>query len=134
MEPARFIKKQQGYKGRKKGAQPYEICCPHCKEGSGTLHRYGDDNQQKELNKIAGLDGDKAMFWKCSKCYGEFFDDEVERHYYKTGIFTGDDGETVFMPLTKNYLAKRKAARTSGKKRPRGLSSKDIKILRRLKK
>ena len=64
----------------------------------------------------------------------EFFDDEVERHYFKTGIFTGDDGEIVFVPLTKNYLAKRKAAKTSGKKRPKGLSWKDRKLLRGLKK
>ena len=130
---ANFIKKQK-HIGRKKGAEPYEICCPHCKEGSGTLTHYGDDKQQKKLNEIAGLDGDEAMFWKCSVCHGEFFDDEVERHYFKTGIFTNADGELVFVPYTKNYIAKRAAAGTSKKKRPKGLSWKDKKMLRRLKK
>lgn len=137
MKRARFIKKsktEENPSGREKGA-PYELRCPDCgDEGSGKLTRYGDDKQQKDLNKIAGLDGDEAMFWKCSGCNGEFFDDEVERVNYKIAVFKNDDGETVFMPYTKRFSAKRKAAGTLGRKRPKGLSWKDRKLLRGLKK
>jgi|TARA_R100000049_G_C1954526_1_gene106274 DNA-directed RNA polymerase subunit RPC12/RpoP len=137
MQRARFIKKsrtKENPSGREKGA-PYELRCPDCgDDNSGRLSRYGDDKQQKELNKIAGLDGDEAMFWKCSGCGGEFFDDEVERVNFKTATFKNEDGETVFVPYTKKYCAKRQSAGTLGRKRPKGLSWKDKKMLRRLKK
>jgi hypothetical protein len=120
---AGFGKKEEQV-GKPKGVN-YTMQCPDC-DAENSLRRYGDDKTQPVLNKIAGLDGDEALFYKCVACHGEFFDDEIVLHPYKTGVFTNEKGEQKYVPYTKNVMLRRE--------RKKALSYRDRKLLRRLKK
>lgn len=120
---AGFGKKEEQV-GKPKGAG-YTYQCPDC-DAENSLRRYGDDKTQPVLNKIAGLKGDEALFYKCAACHGEFFDNEIVLNPYKTGVFINEKGEQKYVPYTKNVMLRRQ--------RRKALSYQDRKLLRRLKK
>ena len=101
-----------------------QIACPDCEDG-GSVSYVPETNNSFEC-------------YKCSRCSGQFFPDEMKRTKLSYSVFKNNEGETIFIANTekrKAMLRKQlKRARAVKRKKHFGATRREKSLLRRIRK